>query len=209
MLAFLSMTDTGKEFLVSVFAGREIQMEKSAEACYDETEFVTGEMEAMKIRKAEQRDLQELLDIYNYEVLNGVATLDLEPKSLEEWQVWFDEHNRDNHPLYVAEQDGRVAGYVSLSSYRAKEAYRSTVELSIYIRPDCRRQGIATSLMAFIIEKAWADASIHNVVSVITSGNEASSRLHDKFGFEFCGTIREVGVKFGKNLSIDNFSLLV
>ena len=163
----------------------------------------------MKIRKAEQKDLQELLDIYNYEVLNGVATLDLEPKTLEEWQVWFDKHNVSNHPLYVAEVDGKVAGYVSLSSYREKEAYQSTVELSVYVGPHFRRMGVASSMMEFILREARDDASIHNVVSVITSGNEASRKLHDKFGFQFCGMIPEVGVKFGRMLSIDNFSLIV
>lgn len=163
----------------------------------------------MEIRVARQSDLQELLDIYNYEVENGVATLDLEPKTLAERQSWFDRHNVDHHPLYVAEIDGRVAGYVSLSSYREKEAYRSTVELSVYISPDFRRRGIASELMEFILKEAREDETIHNVVSVITSGNEASCRLHHRFGFRFCGTIPEVGVKFGRQLSIDNYSLLV
>lgn len=163
----------------------------------------------MEIRMARQSDLQELLEIYNYEVKNGVATLDLEPKTLEERQSWFDQHNVNHHPLYVAETDGRVVGYASLSSYREKEAYRSTVELSVYIAPDCRRRGIASALMEFILEEARKDETIHNVVSVITSGNEASCRLHDRFGFRFCGTIPEVGVKFGRQLSIDNYSLLV
>lgn len=95
----------------------------------------------MEIRKARQEDLQELLDIYNYEVKNGVATFDLEPKTLKQWQVWFDAHNVDNHPLYVAQEGKRIAGYVSLSPYREKEAYRTTVELSVYIAPDYRRQG--------------------------------------------------------------------
>lgn len=163
----------------------------------------------VQIRKAEQEDLEELLAIYNYEVENGVATLDLQPKTIGEWQIWFDAHNRDNHPLYVAVKDGCVAGYVSLSPYREKEAYRTTVELSVYIGAEYRRQGIAAALMNFILQKARADHSIHNVVSVITSGNEASCRLHDRFGFRFCGTIPEVGMKFGRMLSIDNYSLLV
>lgn len=163
----------------------------------------------IQIRKAEQRDLEELLDIYNYEVRNGVATLDLQLKTIEEWQVWFDAHNKENHPLYVAVKDGCVAGYVSLSPYREKEAYRSTVELSVYVGAGFRRQGIAAALMDFILNEARKDSTIHNVVSVITSGNEASCRLHDRFGFRFCGTIPEVGIKFGRMLSIDNYSLLV
>ena len=163
----------------------------------------------MNIRKAEQRDLQALLDIYNYEVAHGVATLDLALKALPEWQVWFDAHNVDNHPLFVAEEGGRVAGYASLSSYREKEAYKSTVELSIYIHPEHRRRGVAGALMAFILDVARGDERIHTVVSVITTGNEASCRLHEKFGFTFCGTIREVGMKFGRYLDIDNYSLRV
>lgn len=163
----------------------------------------------MKIRKAVQEDLRELLDIYNYEVVNGVATLDLVPRTIEEWQEWFDAHNVENHPLYVAEIDGKVAGYTSLSSYRAKEAYRTTVELSVYISPDFRRQGVASALMEYILKTAREDTTIHTVVSVITSGNVASTRLHEKFGFRFCGMIPEVGMKFGKYLNIDNYSLQV
>ena len=163
----------------------------------------------MEIRVARREDLQQLLDIYNYEVVHGVATLDLQPKSLEEWGRWFDAHNIKNHPLLVAEQAGRVAGYASLSPYRSKEAYRSTVELSIYIGPDFRRQGVATALMEAILREARQDPETHTVVSVITDGNEASRKLHEKFGFTYCGAIREVGMKFGRYLDILNFSRTV
>ena len=163
----------------------------------------------MRIRKAEQKDLVALLDIYNYEVINGVSTLDLNPRTLAERQIWFDQHNVENHPLYIAEMDGCVAGYSSLSSYREKEAYKSTVELSIYISPDYRKRGIATALMGFILEEAKADARTHSVVSVITAGNEASCKLHEKFGFTFCGTVPQVGMKFGKFQDIVTYSLIV
>ena len=163
----------------------------------------------MNIRKAQAADLQELLDIYNYEVEHGVATLDLQPKTLEQWRQWFDAHNVENHPLIVAERDGHVAGYASLSPYREKEAYQSTVELSVYIAPGDRRKGVATALMREILEEARRDSRTHTVVSVITAGNEASIRLHERFGFTFCGTICEVGEKFGRYLDIENYSLKV
>ncbi len=163
----------------------------------------------MEIRKAERRDLQALLDIYNYEVEHGVATLDLQPKDLEQWGQWFEAHNIENHPLLVAEADGHIAGYASLSDYREKEAYKSTVELSVYIAPEDRRKGVATALMEAVLEEARRDVRTHTVVSVITAGNEASVRLHERFGFVFCGTIREVGMKFGRYLDIENYSLLV
>lgn len=163
----------------------------------------------IKIRKAEYEDLESLLEIYNYEVVNGVATLDLHPKTMEEWKKWFHAHNVENHPLLVAELNGQAAGYASLSSYREKEAYRSTVELSVYIAVSCRQKGVATALMGAVLEEAKKDEDTHLVVSVITAGNEASVRLHEKFGFAFSGTIHEAGMKFGRYLDIENYELRV
>lgn len=153
--------------------------------------------------------MEALLSIYNYEVVNGTATFDLEPKTMEERMVWFREHNVDNHPLIVAEMDGRAVGYASLSGYREKEAYAATVELSIYVDPAYRRRGVARMLMQSILDEARRRQDIHTVISVITGGNEASIKLHKEFGFTHCGTMREVGEKFGRLLDIDNFQLMV
>lgn len=161
----------------------------------------------MNIRKAVPQDIKYLLDIYNYEVKHGISTLDLQPKTLEEWKEWFLAHNIENHPLLVAEIDGMVAGYASLSSYREKEAYKTTVELSIYIDVNYRKQGIATALMERVLQEAQKDKNTHTVVSVITAGNQASRKLHEQFGFEYCGTIKEVGMKFGEYRDIENYRL--
>lgn len=161
------------------------------------------------IRKAKTEDIPALLEIYNYEVKNGVATLDINEKSIEQWTQWFLNHNIKNHPLIVLEENGTVKGYASLSSYREKEAYASTVELSIYVHPAFRGQGVGTVLMREIIGLAKEDETVHTVVSVITSGNAASERLHDKFGFTFCGKIKEAGIKFGKYIDISNYQLIV
>lgn len=163
----------------------------------------------MHIRKAERGDLPKLLEIYNYEVTHGISTLDLHPKTMEEWTGWYDGHNIGNHPLLVAELAGEVAGYASLSEYRSKEAFRSTVELSVYVDLKFRGQGIAAALMEQILKMARRDETVHTVVSVITAGNKASERLHQKFGFACCGRIPEVGMKFGRYLDIENYSLLV
>lgn len=163
----------------------------------------------MLIRKAEWKDLKGLLEIYNYEVVYGISTLDIHPKTLEEWRMWFDAHNVGNHPLLVAEMDGHAVGYASLSAYREKEAYCSTVELSVYVDVSYRKRGIADALMNAILDLARKDESIHMVVSVITGGNEASIRLHDKYGFTYCGSIHEVGVKLGEYRDIENYELRV
>lgn len=163
----------------------------------------------MIIRTAEEKDMPELLDIYNYEVEHGFATFDLTPKTMEERMVWFREHNIGNHPLIIAEEDGKAVGYASLSSYRPKEAYKTTVELSIYISRDYRRKGIAGKLASSIIEIARERDDVHTVISVITGGNEASILLHEHLGFEYCGTMKEMGMKFGKMLDIINYQLMV
>lgn len=161
----------------------------------------------MIIRKAKGTDIEALLAIYNYEVEHGVATLDLQPKTLGEWWNWYNVHNVENHPLLVVEIEGVVAGYATLSAYREKEAYKSTVELSIYVDAAHRGAGVATALMEAILAEAKADERTHTVVSVITSGNTASEKLHKKFGFEYCGSIKEVGIKFGEYRDIDNYRL--
>ena len=163
----------------------------------------------IRTRIAQIEDLPVLLDIYNYEAENGYATFDIEPKTYEERKVWFDEHNVDNHPLSVALIEDEVVGYASLSPYRTKEAYAATVELSVYVHKDFRGRGVAMRLMQDILQMARADESIHTVVSVITAGNEASEKLHEKFGFSYSGTLHEVGIKWGKYLDIVNYELLV
>ena len=163
----------------------------------------------MIIRTAALKDMPRLLDIYNYEVLNGTSTFDLHPKTMDDRMEWFREHNIDNHPLIVAEIDGKAVGYASLSPYRPKEAYAATVELSVYIDPGYRGRGIARRLISDILDEARARDDIHTVISVITDGNEASVKLHEEFGFEYCGTMKEVGKKFGKLLGTVSYQLMV
>lgn len=163
----------------------------------------------MTIRAALESDIPALLEIYNSEVEQGAATLDLNPRTLGEWREWFFAHQTDAHFILVAEENGSVAGYASLSEYRQKEAFSSTAELSVYIDRDFRRRGAASALMEAVLAKARGCGKLHSVVSVITAGNEASERLHAKFGFTFCGTLHEVGFKHGKFRDIDNFELII
>jgi len=163
----------------------------------------------MLIRKAVREDIQAMLDIYNYEVEYGTATMDIYPRSYEEWEKWFERHNVDNHPLIVAELDGKTVGYVSLSLYRERAAYNSTVELSIYVERSHRCEHIGSALMEEIIRIAKEDPTIHMIVSVINSSNVASIRIHEKFGFKFCGMLHEAAIKFGEYLDISHYELHV
>ena len=166
-------------------------------------------MSELVIRPITQDDIVSCLDIYNYEVVNGVATLDLEPRTLEEWHEWYNAHRDEHHPIIVGTIDDVVVGYASLSLYRLKDAFKSTVELSIYIHQDYRGKGVASKLMAHILEHAKENDILHTVVSVITAGNEASTALHARFNFTYCGLTPEVGFKHGKYQDTETYALLV
>lgn len=166
-------------------------------------------MSELVIRQITQDDIVSCLDIYNYEVVNGVATLDLEPRTLEEWHEWYNAHRDEHHPIIVGTIDDVVVGYASLSPYRLKDAFKSTVELSIYIHQDYRGKGVASKLMAHILEHAKENDILHTVVSVITAGNEASTALHARFNFTYCGLTPEVGFKHGKYQDTETYALLV
>ena len=95
-------------------------------------------MSELVIRPITKDDIADCLDIYNFEVVNGVATLDLESRTLPEWQEWYKAHQTSEHCIFVGLIDDVVVGYASLSPYRTKDAFKSTVELSIYIHQEYR-----------------------------------------------------------------------
>ena len=166
-------------------------------------------MSELVIRPITQDDIASCLDIYNYEVVNGVATLDLEPRTLTEWQAWFEAHQTQEHCIIVGIMDDVVVGYASLSPYRTKDAFKSTVELSIYIHEDYRGKGVASKLVAHILDHARVSDTLHTVVSVITAGNAASTALHERFEFTYCGLTPQVGFKHGKYQDTETYALLV
>ena len=163
----------------------------------------------LTIRYTQKSDLSALLDIYNYEVVNGTATFDLNPKSLADWEKWLEEHSVGNHFALTALVDDTPVGYATLSGYREKEAYIQTTELSVYVHPDYRGRGIATQLINETVAIARARGDVHTIVSVITGSNEASLKMHEKLGFTYGGTLYQVGEKFGKLMDIVNYQLIL
>ncbi|WP_134685738.1 GNAT family N-acetyltransferase [Brevibacillus migulae] len=146
------------------------------------------------IRDAVKEDLPSILSIYNEAIRTLTATFDLEEQTLEQRAVWFAKYG-GKYPLIVAELEGEVVGYSCLSSFREKPAYSKTVEVSIYISSEKRGHGIGNALMSAILDRA-RELQYHTVIGGITGDNEASVRLHEKFGFFLAGRFREVGYKF-------------
>jgi len=160
------------------------------------------------IRKARFEDIPAMTAIYNEVVKHQAATFDIDPKSLESRTKWFYSHGFNN-PIIVVEEEGKVYGYAGLSPFGPDDGYDRSVKLCIYLHYDKRGEGLGTELMTAILDMAKSNATIHTVVSEITSSNEGSKRLHEIFGFTYCGTIKECGYKFGVFHDMDFYQLMV
>lgn len=151
------------------------------------------------IREAIEVDLPGITEIYNWAVENTTASFDINPQTIEQRAVWFSHYGGDRFPLVVYVEKGEVAGYASLSEFRAKEGYKNTCELSVYVHPEYQRQGIGRKLMDHVIQLG-REAGYHVIISCITSDNNVSIQMHEEIGFELCGNMKEVGYKFERYL---------
>lgn len=168
--------------------------------------FPGGGILLVLIRDAQKTDLAAITEIYNEAILTTTATFDTEPKSLGEQEHWFNAHN-ERYPLIVAEIQGKVVGWASLSKFSDRCAYARTAELSFYVKDGFRGMGIGKKLLESILLKG-KEAGLHTVISKITSNNETSLHLHEEAGFEYIGVMREVGIKFGQMLDVTMMQLI-
>ena len=152
-------------------------------------------METPLIRLAAAGDAEAVRRIYNHEVEHTTHTFDMVPRTPEEQVAWLEERQGALGVL-VAELRGEVAGFASLSQYRPRPAYRTSVESSVYVAEAARGQGLGNQLMVELIELATA-RGFHTMVARIAGGHQASIRLHEAVGFTVVGVEREVGRKFG------------
>jgi phosphinothricin acetyltransferase len=152
------------------------------------------------VRPARLDDVEAIRAIYNREVLTGTATFDLVERSAEDQRRWLTERS-GAHAVLVATVDDTVAGFASLSRYKERPAYNTTVEDSIYVAPGYQGSGIGERLLASIVQTA-ASHGFHAVIARISGESEASIRVHEKVGFVVVGREREVGRKFGRWLDV-------
>jgi phosphinothricin acetyltransferase len=154
-------------------------------------------MQPPAVRPAILDDLPALTDIYNHYVVNTAITFDLRPFSPEERRAWFDDHSMTGrHRLIVAEdRDGALLGYATTSRWRPKAAYDTTVEASVYCRPDSIGRGCGTRLYAALFE-SLATEDVYRIVAGVSLPNPASIKLHQRFGFRPVGVFPGVGRKF-------------
>jgi phosphinothricin acetyltransferase len=153
------------------------------------------------LRAADRADAEAIRAIYNTEVAGSTVTFDLVPRTLEDQVAWIEEHS-GGHPAVVAVDDvGAIVGFGSLSPYKERPAYFTTVEDSVYVRDDHCRAGVGRKVLAELVRLAQ-QYGYHSVIARIVGGHDASISLHRRCGFEIVGTEREVGRKLGKWLDV-------
>ena len=154
----------------------------------------------MLIRPATNDDAEAIRAIYNIEVLNTTVTFDLVARSAEGQAEWMAAH-AGVYPVIVADVDGEVVGFASLSAYRPRPAYSTTAEDSVYVAAPHRGQGVGKQLLAELVDLGES-LGFHAIIARIVGDHTASIALHRSCGFEIIGTEHEVGRKFGKWLDV-------
>lgn len=157
----------------------------------------------MEVRLARPTDAEAIRGIYNVEVSTSTVTFDLVPRTLVDQQEWLRARS-GAHAVVVAvegEGEGEVVGFGSLSPYRDRPAYRTTVEDSVYVRRDRRGSGVGSRVLEELLTVAAA-SGFHAVMARIVDGHDASIALHRRHEFALVGVEREIGRKFGRWLDV-------
>ncbi|HEY2801845.1 MAG TPA: GNAT family N-acetyltransferase [Chthoniobacterales bacterium] len=140
----------------------------------------------MKLRDATEADLPAIVEIYNATIPTRMVTAQLEPVTVKERLLWFREHSPESHPIWVAESDGAIAGWLSIFPFLTRCAYRGTAELSVYVHDDFRRRGVGAALLEAAIVRA-PEYGLTAFVGLILAHNEPSLQLFAKAGFKKWG----------------------
>jgi phosphinothricin acetyltransferase len=154
----------------------------------------------MIVRLARAEDGEAIRSIYNVEVTESTVTFDLVPRSAEDQRAWLIAHSGP-HPAVTAVDGDEVVGFGSLSPYKDRPAYATTVEDSVYVRRDCRGKGAGRLILDDLLRLARSHG-FHAVIARIVGDHEASLALHRACGFTLVGIEKEVGRKFGRWLDV-------
>ncbi|MDI1316604.1 GNAT family N-acetyltransferase [Flavobacterium sp.] len=149
----------------------------------------------IKIRPYTTADAKAIVEILNYYIQNSTALYDYQNRTKEQQQAIFDEKLQKGFPVIVVTINERIVGFGYYSEFRFREAYKFTVEHSVYVAPNEHGKGIGKVLLQKLIALA-KEQKLHTMVAVIDSENQSSISFHQQFGFEIVGTIKESGFKF-------------
>ncbi len=159
------------------------------------------------IRSVKLEDSHEIAEIYNYYILNSIVTFEEIPVDREEMKERILAED-SKLPWIVYEKNGQVIGYAHASEWKSRCAYKNSVESTVYLKPNVRKNGMGSLLYKELI-KRLTDMNFHAVIGGISLPNQASIALHEKFGFEKVAQFKEVGYKFKKWIDVGYWELLI
>lgn len=152
-------------------------------------------------------DAEAINGIYNHYVRTSTATFQVEDETASERAE--DLRTRpNNQPITVLEKEGEIVAWGALSPFRSRCAYRGTIELTVYVRHDCHRNGYGRVIVRDLIERART-LGYHTILAVSCTESMASIALLKSLGFEAAGVLREVGCKFGRSLDVVYLQLML
>lgn len=160
------------------------------------------------LRPAVTNDLEKILEIVNFSILNTTANYNYDIQTIEVQTKWFEDKKAKNMPVVVAELDSEVVGFGSYGQFREKIGYQYTVEHSVYVVDNVIGKGIGSQLLTELIRLA-KEQGLHVMIGAIDADNAGSIAFHEKFGFVATGTIREVGYKFDHWLDLVFMQLIL
>ncbi|NJO32273.1 MAG: N-acetyltransferase [Rhodospirillales bacterium] len=155
-------------------------------------------MSAIAVRPATEADVPAIATIYQPAVVNGTASFELDPPDQAEMLRRFKTLVDAGFPYLIAEADRAIMGYAYAGPYRARPAYRFSVENSIYVSPNAHRRGVGRILLAALIDVCTQRGYRQMIAVIGDSANSGSIGLHRAMGFRFSGTIHSVGYKHGR-----------
>ncbi len=162
----------------------------------------------IQIRDYKTKDTQNILDIINYNILHSTSLYDYKIRTYEQQLTILGEKINKNFPVIIAEIDGQVVGFGMYSEFRFREAYKFTVEHSVYVNENFQGKGIGKLLLEELISLA-KNQKLHTMIAVIDSENQGSVKFHEKFGFKTVGIIKESGYKFDRWLDLVFMQLIL
>ena len=151
----------------------------------------------IRIRAYQTEDIQAILDIINYNILHSTALYDYNIRNYEQQQAILEDKTNKGFPVLVAELNEELVGFGMYSEFRFREAYKFTVEHSVYVSEKHIGKGIGKVLLSELIQLAKAQG-LHTMIGVIDSENQGSIEFHEQFGFKTVGIIKESGYKFDR-----------
>jgi phosphinothricin acetyltransferase len=152
------------------------------------------------IRLATLADAEPIRAIYNYYVAHSTCTYQIEPETAEERVAWLRDR-APRHPAIVADDNGTILAWASLSPWKSRCGYAEAAEASVYVHHEHQRRGLGRALLLDLIARGRA-AELHTILGGASSDQKASLALQLALGFRVCGEMKEVGIKFGRRLDV-------